>query len=138
MWRFTELDHRRPDLNPAAGRQVGETEIEVHEELIAGQGPALALAGDGSRGPRVHQGHLRLRVRSAVGRPAAATRAPAVAHEAVVKGEPGFGEDLALIYGGSHGDQLDRAAVGRRLANVVESLLESSQLVGWVHMHILP
>src|SRR5260370_17635584 len=75
---LAELDHSRSDLDPAAGGQVIAADVEIDIDLVTGQGPALALAGDGRGCSCVHQGELRLRIRAAVGRVAAARDAPFV------------------------------------------------------------
>jgi len=125
VWGFAELDHRRTDLNPAARRQVRAAEVEIHVQLVAGQGPALALTRDGGSRPRVHQRQLGVRIWPAVGSPAAATREPGVALEAFVCIEASLGQNLALVHVRPAGDQLDCPAVSGCGTNVVETLLEA-------------
>src|SRR6266851_1957090 len=128
MWGLAELDHRRPDLNPAAGRQVRDADIEVDVKLVAGKGPTVAVAGDGGGRPRVYDGQLRIRTRTAIGGPAAASDAPSVAFEAVDGIEANFGQYLPLVYGRSPDDQLERPRVRRRLADVIEALLQRGEV----------
>src|SRR5712691_9977281 len=128
MRGFAELDHRRPDLNPAAGRQVRNTDIEVDVKLVAREGPTVALARDGGGRPGVHDGQLRIRTRTAVRGPAAAANVPGVAFEAVDGIEANFGQYLPLVHGRSPDDQLERPRVRRRLADVIEALLQRGEV----------
>ncbi len=138
MRRLAELDHRRSDLHPAAGGQVVAADVEIDIDLVAGQGPALALAGDGRGCSRVHQGDLRLWIRAAVGSVAAATGAPRVALEPVIRVEPGLGQNLPLVLRRPAGDQLHGPTVAGRFADIVEALLETGQLGVLQHARILP
>ena len=54
MGFFAELDHGRSDLNPAAGRQVGDAEVEIYVKLVTGRfltvpDPKLAVLKDSPR-----------------------------------------------------------------------------------------
>src|SRR5258708_27789892 len=134
---LAELDHGRTDLNPAAGGQVREADVEIHIELVAREGPTLAFARDRSRRAGVHQRQLRLRIRASIGCVSASTWTPGIALEAVVKAQPRLSENLALVLCRAPGDQLNRSAVRGRIAYVVEALLEPGQFVCIAHTGIL-
>src|SRR5258708_31783773 len=121
VWGLAELDHRRPDLNPAAGRQVRDADVEVDVKLVAGKGPTVAVAGDGGGRSRVHDGQLRIRTRTAVRGPAAAATAPGAAFHAVDGIESNFGEYLPLVHGRPPDDQLECPRVRPRIADGIEA-----------------
>ena len=49
MRRLAELDHRRTDLDSAAWREVGATDVQVDVDLVPREGPALSVPGDLSK-----------------------------------------------------------------------------------------
>jgi DNA-binding transcriptional MerR regulator len=122
-----DLDHGRPDGEPCARGQVLVAEVEVDEELVAGERPPLPVARDGRDRACVHQRQLHVGVRGAVLGAAAPARAPHVADEALVEVEKALVEHLALVLGGPADDQLERPLVGRRLADRVQV---EAELVG--------
>ena len=67
----------------------------------------------------------------------AATGSPRVALESPGDLEPTLSEDLPLVDAWTGHDQLDRAAVLRRPADVIEALLETGQLGVSSHPSIL-
>jgi len=64
---FSHLSHRLPDLQPGAHGQVVDRQVEVNNQLIAGELPALVVARDGRNCSTVHDWYLPERVRAAVG-----------------------------------------------------------------------
>ena len=70
------LDHRLADGKPRAGGKVLDAEVEVDEELVARERPAVAATGDQVGGAGVHQRELRI----GVGRAVRGAAAPARCH----------------------------------------------------------
>src|SRR5260370_4344746 len=128
MWGLAELDHRRPDLNPAAGRQVRDADVKVDVKLVARKGPTVPVARDCGRRSCVHDSQLRIRVRTAVGGPAAAANAPCVAFEAVDGVDANFGKHLSLINGRPPHDQLECSKIRGCFADVIEALLQGGEV----------
>ena len=62
------LEHGIADLKSRAAGQVGQTEIEVDIELIAGKGPTAAIARHQVDGAAVGERDLLVGMRRAVGR----------------------------------------------------------------------
>ena len=61
--RGRHLDHGRPQREPGAGGEVRLRDVEVDVELVAGERPAVPVAGrDEVDRARVGDGQLRLRV----------------------------------------------------------------------------
>jgi len=113
-----DFKHCRADLETRPGWEVLGAQVEVHVQLIAGEGPPLAVAArDEVDGPSVHERHLRARVRVVAQRVAVADESREVEHALV--------QDLALALGRSPDDQLHRPEIGRRVEDVRESRFES-------------
>jgi hypothetical protein len=97
------LDHRGvADRESGAGRQLGPAEVEVDEELVPGERPALRIDGDECGGPGVHQRQLPIGVRCAAG-------APVVADESDLGVELRGLANFALVDHGTAHDQLQCA-----------------------------
>src|SRR4029079_3147202 len=82
------LDQCGSDGQGRARRQVGAAEIEIDEQLIAGEGPPMWRLRDERHRARVHDVQLHLRMRSAVNAPAAAAAGPAVADQPLLHIQP--------------------------------------------------
>ena len=109
-----QLDHGLADRESRAGGNVVDAEVEVDVELVACERPALPVSGDDLGEARVHQGQLRV-----VGRRGA--EMPAVADEPDLRVELPFVQDFALVLGRAPDDQLERAVVGGRRADVLQA-----------------
>jgi len=120
-----DLDHRRADRQPGAGRQVLAADVEVDVELVAGERPAVAGAGHQRCGPRVHDRDLASWITGPV--------EPAVADQAGVGVDLGLGEHLPLPLGWAADDQLEGALVGGGVADVVQTRFQR----GVVQVHAL-
>ena len=116
------LEHRRPDRELRARREVLAAQIEIDVELVTRERPALPVARHERRRPRVHDRDLRLRVRGTPAR--AAARLPVVADEPVLDVELGLVDDLALVDRRPAHDQLHDTLAPWGRAQVVEPRLE--------------
>ena len=54
------------DAEAGAGGEIGDGEVEIDEQLIAGEGPAIRVAGNERGGASVHEGKLHVGVRGAI------------------------------------------------------------------------
>jgi len=100
-----DLDQRRADPEPCTGRQVRPAEVEIHVELVACEGPALAHAGEQRDHASVHQRQLNVRI--------GAPCSPPVADEPFGLVELALVENLTLVDGRTSHEQLE-PTIGRR------------------------
>jgi len=57
-----DLDDRRAQGKPGAGRRVSRAKVQIDVELIAGQHAPVKVPGDEQGRPGIHQGQLLVRV----------------------------------------------------------------------------
>ena len=99
-------------------------QIDVDDELIAGEGPAVLGAGEQGDEAGVDDGDLGCGVGAAVGGARAAAGEPGVADETGIDIQRALGHDLALIHARSLDDHAQGASVGGRLPDMVESCVQ--------------
>ena len=115
-------------------REVVRAHVDVDDELVAGQGPAILGPRDQRDQAGIDDGDLCSRVGTAVGGPRAAAGVPAVADESGNHIQRALCHDFTLINVGSLDDHAQGSAVSRRLPNVVKPGL---QLVdGWLPFRV--
>src|SRR4051794_21921015 len=124
VWLGGDLDHRLSDRQLRTRGHIRDAEIEIDEQLIAGQMPAALVLRDECHNPRVHQVELHVWMRAAVGGPPAAAMPPTIADETVDEIELPFGENFPLPPLRPPNDHLQHAIVGRRSIDLIEPRLE--------------
>lgn len=130
-----DFEHGVADGETGARGQVLLAQVDVDDELIAGEGPAVFGLSEQSDEAGVDDGDLGGGVGAAIGGAGAAAGEPAIADQAGVDVQRAFGDDLSLVDGGSLDDHLEGSAVGGGLANVVQAgfQLVKGQLGSGVH-----
>ena len=105
------LDDRLTDRQPGTRRRVRQRQVEVDEELIAGERPAIPVApGDEIGCATAHQIQLSLRVGPTVLRLAVGTFQIVVTRQSLADDQGGLVEHAAFVDGGPTHDHLDDAA----------------------------
>src|SRR5689334_17416497 len=77
-----DLQDRRPDLEPRAGRNVVATQVQIEKQLVPRERPSRRVLRDQRNRTRTHDVDLRLRVGHSVRPVAVVPRLPRVADQA--------------------------------------------------------
>lgn len=103
------------DLQSSPCGQAVHRQVEVDDQLVAGQLPAIALTRDGCQYSTVHDSDLAERVSIAIGR-GGPSRLPGVPTKPMNRVERAFGKNSSLVGSRSADDHLDAAVLRRRAA----------------------
>ncbi len=119
------LDDRRTDAQARPGRRSVDREVEVDDELVAGERPALAVdPGDGLERSGTHDVQLGERIGGAARSPTAATLEVVVADEPHARAQLPDLEYPPFPHRRPGDDQFDDPDVGRRRRDMIEVGIE--------------
>ena len=132
-----DFDDRRPKRQPRTRWKVGLAQVEVDEQLIAGQRPTVLRLREERNRPGVHHVQLHVGVRRAIGGPRALSLVPTVADESDGRVEIRLLKNLPGAGVRPPNDQLQRPLIFGRPQDVFETRFDflGRQLP---HAHISP
>lgn len=116
-----DFEHGVTDGKLSTRREVVLAEVDVDDELVAGEGPVVLGLGKQGDEAGVDDGDLGGGVGAATRGAGAAAVEPAVAEQASVDVKHAFGDDFALFDAGTADDHAEGSGVGGGPADVGES-----------------
>ena len=133
-----DLEQRGADREPGPGRQILVAEIQIDDQIVPGERPARLLLGDQRDRARVHDGHLHVGMRPAVGQRHPAALGPVVAVHAAFRAELALRQGDAPVGLGPDHDRLQGPCVPRRKHDPAQSLLQFFQAQMPCHRRLAP